>query len=56
MRATEGLVQHGFAKKAGQWLIEHLCFVSSSVLADSFRLQYPPTSCSCKPLGGTLLC
>lgn len=28
----------GFAKKRVQWLIEHLCFVSSGVLADSFVL------------------
>lgn len=26
----------GFKKLAAQWLIEHLCFVSSVVLADSF--------------------
>jgi hypothetical protein len=29
----------GFKKLAVQWLIEHMCFVSSSVLADSFVLQ-----------------
>lgn len=29
----------GFKKLAVQWLIEHLCFVSSSVLADSFVLR-----------------
>lgn len=29
----------GFKKLAVQWLIEHLCFVSSSVVADSFRLR-----------------
>jgi hypothetical protein len=28
----------GLAKVAVQWLIEHLCFVSSAVLADSFVL------------------
>jgi hypothetical protein len=28
-----------YKKLAVQWLIEHLCFVSSSVLADSFRLR-----------------
>jgi len=30
----------GLAKVAVQWLIEHLCFVSSSVVADSFVLRY----------------
>ena len=30
----------GFKKLAVQWLIEHLCFVSSSVVADSFVLRY----------------
>jgi len=29
----------GFKKLAVQWLIEHLCFVSSVVLADSFVLR-----------------
>lgn len=29
----------GLAKVAVQWLIEHLCFVSSVVLADSFVLR-----------------
>ena len=29
----------GLAKVAVQWFIEHLCFVSSSVLADSFVLR-----------------
>jgi len=29
----------GFKKLAVQWLIEHFCFVSSSVLADSFVLR-----------------
>ena len=29
----------GLAKVAVQWLIEHLCFVSSSVVADSFVLR-----------------
>jgi hypothetical protein len=28
-----------YKKLAVQWLIEHLCFVSSSVLADSFVLR-----------------
>ena len=28
-----------FKKLAVQWLIEHLCFVSSAVLADSFVLR-----------------
>ena len=28
-----------YKKLAVQWLNEHLCFVSSSVLADSFRLR-----------------
>jgi len=32
----------GLAKVAVQWLIEHLCFVSSAVLADSFVLRNPP--------------
>ena len=29
----------GLAKVAVQWLIEHSCFVSSAVLADSFVLR-----------------
>ncbi len=29
----------GLAKVAVQWLIEHLCFVSSAVQADSFVLR-----------------
>lgn len=29
----------GLAKVAVQWLNEHLCFVSSSVVADSFVLR-----------------
>jgi hypothetical protein len=29
----------GFKKLAVQWLDEHLCFVSSAVLADSFVLR-----------------
>ena len=29
----------GLAKVTVQWLIEHLCFVSSAVLADSFVLR-----------------
>ena len=29
----------GLAKVAVQWLIEHLCFVSISVVADSFVLR-----------------
>jgi len=29
----------GLAKVAVQWLIEHLCFVSSAVLVDSFALR-----------------
>jgi len=29
----------GFKKLAVMWLIEHLCFVSSAVLADSFVLR-----------------
>jgi hypothetical protein len=36
-RSTTG--NSGFKKLAVQWLIEHLCFVSSSVLADSFVLR-----------------
>ena len=35
-RATDN---SGFKKLAVQWLIEHLCFVSSSVLADSLVLR-----------------
>jgi len=31
-----------YKKLAVQWLNEALCFVSSSVLADSFRLRNPP--------------
>ena len=32
----------GFKKLAVQWLIETLCFVSSSVVADSLVLRNPP--------------
>jgi hypothetical protein len=28
-----------YKKLAVQWLIKHLCFVSSSAVADSFRLR-----------------
>lgn len=35
-RATDN---KGLAKVAVQWLIEHLCFVSSAVLVDSFVLR-----------------
>jgi len=35
-RATDN---KGLAKVVVQWLIEHLCFVSSAVLADSFVLR-----------------
>ena len=35
-RATDNM---GLAKVAVQWLIEHLCFVSSVVLVDSFVLR-----------------
>jgi hypothetical protein len=35
-RATDN---KGLAKVAVQWLIEHLCFVSSVVLLDSFVLR-----------------
>ena len=38
-RSTTG--NSGFKKLAVQWLIEHLCFVSSVVLADSFVLRNP---------------
>jgi hypothetical protein len=31
-----------YKKLAVQWLNEHLCFVSSSVVADSFVLRNPP--------------
>ena len=37
-RATDN---KGFVKLGVQWLIEQLCFVSSSVLADSFVLRIP---------------
>ncbi len=33
---------NGFKKLAVQWLNEHLSFVSSSLLADSFVLRNPP--------------
>ena len=36
-RRTTG--NSGFKKLAVQWLNEHLCFVSSAVLADSFVLR-----------------
>ena len=36
----------GLAKVAVRWLIEHLCFVSSSVVADSFVLRPPPARAS----------
>jgi hypothetical protein len=39
-----------YKKLAVQWLNEALCFVSSSVVADSFRASKSPTSCSCKTL------
>ena len=39
-----------YKKLAVQWLNEALCFVSSSVVADSLVLRKSPTSCSCKPL------
>ena len=39
-----------YKKLAVQLLHKHLCFVSSSVGADSFRLRKSPTSCSCKTL------
>lgn len=37
-----------YKKLAVPWLNEALCFVLSSVLADSFRLPKSPTSCSCQ--------
>jgi hypothetical protein len=37
IRATDN---SGFKKLAVQWLNEHLCFVSSVVVADSFVLRY----------------
>ncbi|MDP2414815.1 hypothetical protein [Daejeonella sp.] len=37
-RATDN---KGFKKLGVQWLIKHLCFVSSSVVADSFVLRNP---------------
>jgi hypothetical protein len=38
-----------YKKLAVQWFNEALCFISSSVLADSFAPK-SPTSCSCKTL------
>jgi hypothetical protein len=39
-----------YKKLAVQWLNEALCFVSSSVVADSFVLRNPPPSPSPKTL------
>ena len=39
-----------YKKLAVQWLNEALCFVSSSVVADSFYASKSPTSCSCRTL------
>ncbi len=38
-RAVARTHNNGFKKLAVQWLIEHLCFVSISVLADSLVLR-----------------
>jgi len=38
-RKEERTDNKGLAKVAVQWLIEHLCFVSSAVLVDSFVLR-----------------
>ena len=38
-RRRRAAANSGFKKLAVQWLIEHLCFVSSGVLADSFVLR-----------------
>jgi len=37
-----------YKKLAVQWLNEALCFVSSSLVVDSFRLRNPPPSQSLK--------
>ncbi len=37
-----------YKKLAVQWLNEDLCFVSSSILADSFRLRNRHLRLSCK--------
>lgn len=39
MMENKASANMGLAKVAVQWLIEHLCFVSSVVLADSFVLR-----------------
>ena len=44
----------GFKKLAVQWLIEHLCFVSSAVLADSFVLRNRQLLKPAKPLGASV--
>ena len=38
-RKEQRTANMGLAKVAVQWLIEHLCFVSSVVLADSYVLR-----------------
>ena len=38
-----------------QWLTEALCFVSSSVVADSFRLQNRQLLVAAKPSAGSIL-
>ena len=38
-RRRRAAANSGFKKLAVQWLNEHLCFVSSVVLADSFVLR-----------------
>jgi len=43
-RIEQHIANSGFKNLAVQWLIENLCFVSSSVVVDSFRLRNPPQS------------
>jgi pyrroloquinoline quinone (PQQ) biosynthesis protein C len=41
-QAIARTANNGSKKLVAQWLIEHLCFVSSLVVADSFVLRNPP--------------
>jgi hypothetical protein len=41
MRIEKAACNSTYKKLAAQWLNEALCFVSSSVVADSFVLQNP---------------
>jgi hypothetical protein len=43
-----------FKKLAVQWLNEALCFVSSAVLVDSFRLQNRQHLLAAKRMGATI--